>query len=197
MLKLFHAPMSRSTRILQVLEETGLPYDVVYCDIPRRDGSGGRDPANRHPDGKVPALEHEGGIVSESPSVVLYLTDLAGKAEVGPQVGDPDRAAYLTWLFWSVGEMEPAFFHAYAGRLETDPHAKKQFDQFWGRLTGALAQGPWLLGDRFSAADVLIASAIGWLGSLLPEDANVKAWVARVQSRPSFAAAMAKDARPG
>jgi glutathione S-transferase len=98
MLTLHHAPQSRSSRILWLLEELGADYDIVYTNIPRMDGSGGPDPANPHPDKKVPALVHDGRLVTESVAIALYLTDLFPKAGMGPAVGGPDRGAYLTWL---------------------------------------------------------------------------------------------------
>src|SRR5688572_16277627 len=108
MLTLFHAPWSRSSRIVWLLEEIGAPYEIRYVDIFRaQTQSGGRDPANPHPDGKVPALVHDGALVTESAAIALYLTDLFPQAGLGAPVGSSERAAYVTWLSWTAGEMEP------------------------------------------------------------------------------------------
>ena len=73
MLTLFHSPQSRSTRFLWLLEELGAEYEVEYVTIPRMDGSGAPDPKNPHPEKKVPALLHDGHLVTESVAVALYL----------------------------------------------------------------------------------------------------------------------------
>ena len=197
MLTLFHAPQSRSSRIVWLLEELGLPYDVHYCDIRRRDGSGARDPSNPHPDGKVPALVHDGALITESAAVCLYLTDLLPEAGLGPRVGDPDRGAYLSWLVWANGEMEAAFLAKFTGRTETEPAARAAYDAVMARILNALERGPYLLGDRISAADLLIGSTFGWGRQFAPESAVLDAWLARIQDRPACRrAAERDDARP-
>src|SRR5882757_4586709 len=107
MLKLFHAPQSRSSRIIWLLEELGANYEIEYVNIPRMDGSGASDPANPHPDKKVPVLVHGGTLITESVAVILYLTDLHSEAGIGPRIGDSTRGAYLTWLTYYAGVVEP------------------------------------------------------------------------------------------
>src|SRR5215510_6052624 len=107
MLTLFHAPLSRSTRFVWLLEELGADYQIRYVDISRGDGSGGADPSNPHPDKKVPALVHDGAVVTESAAIALYLTDLHPRAKIGPALGDAQRGAYLTWLAYYAGVIEP------------------------------------------------------------------------------------------
>lgn len=96
MLTLFHSLQSRSSRMIWLLEELGADYEIRYVDIPKMDGSGRPAPANPHPDKKVPALAHDGALVTESAAICLYLTDLHPDAGVGPGVGDPQRGAYLS-----------------------------------------------------------------------------------------------------
>ena len=194
MLTLFHAPQSRSGRIVWLLEEIGADYDIVYVDIFRAMTlTGARDPANLHPDGKVPALLHDEALVSESAAVALYLTDLHPKANLGASVGSPDRAAYVTWLAWTAGEMEPAFWSRISGAAESDPNAKARFDAVIARLLTALATGPYLMGDRFTAVDVMIASALAWGREYVPESALIDAYLERALNRPANARAAAKD----
>ena len=88
MLKLFHNPDSRSSRFIWLLEELALDYELIYVEIPRR-GTGSPDPANPHPDKRVPALTHDGHLITESAAIALYLTDAFPKAGLGPPVGDP------------------------------------------------------------------------------------------------------------
>lgn len=194
MLTLFHAPQSRSGRIVWLLEEIGADYDIVYVDIFRAMTlTGARDPANLHPDGKVPALLHDEALVSESAAVALYLTDLHPEANLGASVGSPDRAAYVTWLAWTAGEMEPAFWSRISGAAESDPNAKARFDAVIARLLTALATGPYLMGDRFTAVDVMIASALAWGREYVPESALIDAYLERALDRPANARAAAKD----
>lgn len=194
MLTLFHAPQSRSGRIVWLLEEIGADYDIRYVDIFRAMTlTGARDPANLHPDGKVPALLHGGALVTESAAIALYLTDLHPDANLGAPVGSPDRAAYVTWLAWTAGEMEPAFGSKISGAAETDPNVRARYDAAIARLMTALATGPYLMGDRFTAVDVMIASALAWGREYVPESALVDSYLERALNRPANARAMARD----
>lgn len=198
MLTLFHAPQSRSSRFLWLLEELGAPYQVRYVDIPRRDGSGAPDPANPHPDKKVPALEHDGALIFESAAIALYLTDAFPQAGVGAPVGDAQRGAYITWLFYYAGVVDPTTVVRYMGEPGWEETAGG-----WGRpetmnrlISQALERGAYLLGDRFTAADLLIGSLGQWSRDLLPESAAIDGWLARLNARPALARAMARDAKP-
>lgn len=196
MLTLHHAPQSRSSRILWLLEELGAEYRVVYTNIPRMDGSGASDPGNPHPDKKVPALEHDGVLVTESAAIVLYLTDLFPGAGIGPRIGDADRGPYLTWLAYYAGVMEPIINFAFAG-LADRADLQRTFTTraaVDARIDAALARGPYLLGERFSGADVLVASVGHWARQMLPAAPAVDAWLQRCGSRPALARATAKDA---
>lgn len=92
MLRLHHAPRSRSSRIVWLLEELKADCQIVYTTITRQDGSGDEDEANPHPDKKVPALVHDDVLITESSAIVLYLTDLFPEAGLGPQPKDPGAA---------------------------------------------------------------------------------------------------------
>lgn len=194
MLTLFHAPQSRSSRIVWLLEEIGVDYDLRYVDIFRSmTGTGGRDPANPHPDGKVPALLHRDGLVTESAAVALYLTDLFTEAGLGASVGSPERAAYLTWLAWTAGEMEPAYWSKISGQTDGDPIAQARYDAVIARLFGALERGPYLMGERFTAVDVMVGSALSWGREYSPDSPLLDAYLARIMDRPANAAATARD----
>ncbi|MBB3693325.1 glutathione S-transferase family protein [Sphingomonas sp. BK580] len=194
MLTLFHAPRSRSTRIIWLLEELGVPYQLRYVTIRYRDGSGeGPDAANPHPDKKVPALLDEQVLVTESAAVATFLADRASDGGLAPAIGDRDRGAYLTWLSWIEGEFGPAI-GARLGAIEGEiPPA---FAAALTRIERALADGPWLLGARFSAADVMLGGTLGWAHQLMPNDGVIPAYLARLTERPAFQRAMARDAVP-
>ena len=196
MLTLYHAPRSRSTRFLWLLEELGVPYEISKVSIRRGDGSGELDPKDPHPHGKVPVIVHDGTTVFESSAIALYLTDAFPDKGVGPRVGDKQRGAYLTWLAYYAGVFEPAFVSKF---MKIDvPRGTAGWvnaDEAMAHVGGALAAGPFLLGERFSAADVLYGSSFAlFLGSpMLPESETLRAYVNRCVARPAYARAAAKD----
>ena len=196
MLTLYHSPQTRSSRFIWLLEELGEPYEIKYVGIRRGDGSGAPDPSNPHPDRRVPALVHDGELVTESAAICLYLTDAFPKARLGPGAGEPGRADYLTWLFYYAGEVEPALIAKFTGRVDTDEMAGRSYAQVLARFESALARGHYMLGEDFSAADVLYGSVVQWGASMLPKRDAFDAYLARLSSRPAFQRAEAKDAAP-
>ena len=194
MLTLIHAPKSRSSRILWLLEELGANYDVHYVDIRRGNGTGARDPANPHPAGQVPAILHDGALVSESSAVVLYLTDLFPQSEMGRPIGHPERAAYLTWLAYYAGVVEPSVTARSVKMAEPGTPFGKQFEELTARLEATLSKQDYLLGDTVSGADILFASVMQWAASLMPDLDVLRAHAARVGARPALARGLARDA---
>jgi glutathione S-transferase len=192
MLTLFHAPRSRSSRFIWLLEELGAPYQIQKVDI-RRPTGGSRDPKNPHPDGKVPALVHDGVLVTESAAIVLYLTDLFPEKQLGPRVGDAKRGEYLTWLAYYAGVMEPVIVSRSRRETDSDPDKKKAADELDQRLTRALEAGPWVLGEDFSGADILVASIGQFSRELLPAGRLFDDYLARCAQRPALQRALAKD----
>jgi len=195
MLTLYHAPQSRSSRIVWLLEELGAPYEIRITDIPRPDGTGAPDPANPHPDQKVPALVDDGAVITESAAIVLYLTDKFPAAGIGPVVGDPLRGAYLTWLAYYAGVIEPVVTFEFA-QLGNHPALQRTFRgraETDARVLAALRAGPYVLGERFSGADILVASLGQFVRTMLPADPVVDAYLTRVAARPALARAQEKD----
>ncbi|HVZ98718.1 MAG TPA: glutathione S-transferase [Caulobacterales bacterium] len=195
MLTLFHAPQSRSTRIIWLLEELGAEYAIEYVSIVRQDGSGGPDPANPHPDKKVPALAHDGALITESMAVALYLNDLFPQSEIARASGDRERGALLTWLFYYAGVIEPLVHFQFLG-IEQDERLRRTFrgrSEMDARIRAALTRAPYVLGERFSAADVVITSLGQFMRNALPSDPAVDAYLKRCGERPALARAMAKD----
>jgi glutathione S-transferase len=196
LLTLYHAPPSRSTRILHLAEEMGITDQLTLrlVNIPRRDGSGARDPSNPHPEGKVPLLDHDGTLISETAAIILYLTDMF-PGPIAPSQGDPKRGDYLTWLFWYGSVLEPVYITTAIGL--SHPALTSTFRgmaEVEARLHKALSQGPWLLGEQFSAADLLIHSLYAWDRSATPKDPLIAGWVDRCMARPAIQRANARDA---
>jgi glutathione S-transferase len=197
MITLFHHPRTRSSRFIFLLEELGCPYEIHrIANIRRPDGSGGVDPENPHPHGKSPALKDGETVVFESAAIALYLTDKFTQNGIGPLVGDAKRGGYVSWLAYYAGVMEPAWMSAYmkwdiprgtAGWVKTD--------EVMAFVNATLEQGPYILGEKFSAVDVLMATTFKmFLGSpLLAPTPLLEGYVKRVTDRPAFARAQAKE----
>ncbi len=195
MLVLHHAPQTRSSRIVWLLEELGADYTLKITDIPRPDGKGAPDPSNPHPDKKVPALVDDGVVVTESAAIVQYLTDKFPKAGIGPVVGDRDRGPYLSWLAYYAGVIEPVINFEFAGvggneALQRTFRDRAAMDR---RVLAALEAGPYVLGQKFSGADILVASIGQFLRTMLPAGPVVDAYLERCNARPALARAFAKD----
>jgi glutathione S-transferase len=192
----YHAPRSRSFRTLWLLEEIGQPYEMKRVSIRRGDGSGAADPENPHPHGKVPVIVHDGRLVFETTAIALYLTDLFPASGLGPQIGQPERAAYVTWLSYYSGVFEPSLTakflklqHVY-GTFGWGP-----FEEVLDYLNRTLETRPYFLGERFSAVDIVFGGGMPMLmgAGMMPETPTLKAYTARIMDRPAFARASAKD----
>lgn len=194
MLTFFHAPRSRSTRVLALLHELDALDDVQVkiVTIERLDGSGARDPRNPHPDGKVPLLVQGDEQIWESAAIMQYLADRFPGAGLNIPFDDPRRGAYLSWFAWYAGVLEPLITLGFANLQH--PALVRTFRtkaEAEARLRDALTGRDFLLGDLFTAADLLVSSAYAWAGK--PGDALIDAWVDRCVARPGTAYATQFD----
>ena len=188
MIELFHAPRSRSSAIVQLLDEMDMMEKVTIREvsISRQDGSGGADPANPHPDGKVPYLLHDGAGMTEVNAIMLHLTDLFPEGGMGAPLDDPLRGPFLMWMAWYGNVLEPVV-HFHFAQIES-PALKRTFRDFptaVARLEAQLAKGPWLLGERYSAADQIAAQMFHLFPQFQPNDGPIPDWVARYAERPA------------
>lgn len=198
MITLYHAPQSRSSRMIWLLEELGAPYVIVPVSIFRpMTGEGVPDAANPHPDKRVPAILHDGALVAESQAIVLYLAEAFPEAGLAPAIGAPDRGAYLTWLSWSVAEFEPALFAGMTGELAGSPQKRRNHEAVVRRLNTALVRGPYVMGERFSGADILISSALGFGRAAFPPSEAFDAYLERCRTRPAAIRGAARDGASG
>jgi glutathione S-transferase len=194
---LYHSPHTRSTGTLILLEELGAPYDLHVLNMKAGEQ---RQPAYLavNPMGKVPALRHGDAIITEQVAVYLYLADLFPKAGLAPQIGDPLRGPYLRWMVFYAACFEPAVVDR-AAKHEPAPQTMSpygDYDTMLNTVVAELTNGPYLLGERFTAADVLWGTALGWttMFGLVPKLPEITAYVNRVGSRPAAARVQAKDA---
>jgi glutathione S-transferase len=196
-LTLFHAPNSRSCAARALLEELGVPYDLHVLNLKKNEQ---RAPAYLaiNPMGKVPAVLHGDALVTEQPAIFIYLADLFPQAALAPAPGDPLRGPYLRWLAFYGSAFEPAITDLAMKREPTPPMMCPygDYDTMLATLTAQLRAGPYLLGERFSAADVLWGSSLVWatMFKLVPELPEIMAYIDRVSSRPAARRAAEADA---
>ena len=193
----YHAPNTRSSITLELLEEIGAPYDLKLLNM-----KAGEQRQSAYlainPMGKVPAVVHEGALITEQVAIFLYLADLFAEAALAPPMGDPLRGPYLRWMVFYAACFEPAVGDRALKREPGPPSmmAYGDFDSVINTIAGQLARGPWLLGDRFTAADVLWGSGLAWTMAfgLIPERPAIAPYIERFQARPAVARAKEKDA---
>jgi glutathione S-transferase len=196
-LTLFHAPNSRSGAARFLLEELGADYDLHVLNLKKNEQ---RAPAYLavNPMGKVPAIRHGDALVTELPAIFIYLADLFPAAGLAPAIGDPLRGPYLRWLAFYGSSFEPAIIDLAMKREPTPPTMCPygDYDTMLATLTAQLRAGPYLLGERFSAADVLWGNSLGWITmfKLVPELPEIMAYMDRVNSRPAARRAAEADA---
>lgn len=187
----YHNPQSRAQMAHWMLEEVGAPYRIVPIDFAKGE--------NRTPDfleinpmGKLPTIVHRGVVVTETAAIIAYLADVFPAAGLAPPVGDPSRGAYYRWLFFGAGCFEPALLDKMMNRPPVERKAAVgwgSYEEVVAALRTALATGPYLLGEKFSAADVYVGSEIrfammfgapGLKGETVFDD-----YVARLSARPA------------
>jgi glutathione S-transferase len=197
MITLYHSPMTRSSSIVWLLEELGVPYETKIVTFRKFDGTGACDPSNPHPHGKVPALTDGDELIFEASAIALYLTDKYRENKLGPAVGEPKRGEYLSWLAYRPGVMEPALIcrrfdikHVF-GAMGWAPA-----DEVEQVLTAHLASRTYFLGEEFTALDVLLGGGINFMmmAKLIAETPTLKAYTARITDRPAFRKMMAEGA---
>ncbi len=196
MLTLYHSPQSRSSAILALIHEMGIEdrIEVRRVTIPRMDGTGAHDPANPHPEGKVPVLVHSGQVITERAAIILHLTSLF-PGPMAPAVGSPEWGALAGWLAWYQGVLEPVMIFEAAGIVHDWLGLTfRDHKTAIARLHRALERGPWLMGGAFSAADLLLHTPYAWFKDALPDDPLIRDWVARCMARPARLQAIAEDA---
>jgi len=196
-LTLYHATPSRSSVVLWMLEEIGEPYDIHLLSLSAGDNLK-PDYLAVNPMGKVPALSHNGTVITEVPAICTYLADAFPQKNLAVPIGTPRRGVYLKWLFFGPGCLEPAVIDRAAPRKEAPRRAMLgygDFDTTMDVIAKAVEKGPWLMGEQFTAADVVIGANIRWatIFKLIPERKEFVDYAARIAARPAAQRAEAKD----
>lgn len=189
MVQLYWSPRSRSFSGLWILEEAGQPYERVLTDI----STGAQKKPEYlaiNPMGKVPALKDGDATIAEAAAICAYVAERYPQAKLAPPVGDPRRAKYLQWLFFGPSCIEPALIQIFT-KLDVPSSTAAWGDatQVFDVLDKALKKGPWLLGDDFSAADVVIGSGLNFairLFKMVPTRPSFDRYLDACAARPAF-----------
>lgn len=194
--RLYYHPLSRAVNVLWMLEELGQPYDLEYVDL--QAGPEQRSAVLAlNPMGKLPVLVDGDTVVTESAAIGLYLADRYGLGTLAPRFDDPARGAYLRWSLFAPSVMEMA---AYAKVAKWEYQAASagwgEYESMLGASESAIGEGPWLLGDRFTMADVIFGGTVSTLlrFNMLEARPALMAYAARLSERPAAQATQAKNA---
>lgn len=194
---LYHCPQTRSSAALTLLEELGAPYQLKVLNM--KAGEQRQAPYLAvNPLGKVPAIRHGEALVTEQVAIFLYLADLFPEAGLAPAIGDPLRGPYLRWMIFYAACYEPALVDK-AMEREGPPVGMSPYgtpDMVLDTVFAHLAENPYMLGEDFSAADILWGMALRWgvRFGIVPETPVIADYIARVTARPGFAKVAALDA---
>jgi glutathione S-transferase len=191
-----HAPMSRSNIVHWMFEELGVPYELHAMSLDKGDH---KKPAYLaiNPVGKVPAIVHQGVIITEAAAICAYLADEFPAAKLAVPVGTPQRGVYLKWLFYSPSCLEQAMLDKSNNRPPVLPRNSSygDYDTVMEVVAQAVKSGPYLMGQQFTAADVVLGSCLqyGILTKALPERPEFAAYLKRMTARPALQRSFAKN----
>ncbi len=188
-MQLYWSPRSRSFSALWLMEETGQPYERVLTDI----STGAQKKPEFlaiNPMGKVPALKDGDVTVAEAAAICAYVAERCPDAQLAPPTGDPRRGKYLQWMFFAPSCIEPALIQIFTKiEVPTSTAAWGDAIQVFDVLDKALEKGPWLLGDTFSAADIVIGSGLNFAVrafKMVPARPSFDRYIDACAARPAF-----------
>lgn len=190
---LYHLPGSRSNRVLWILEEAGAPYDVT---VVTRDERSAPAYLARHPLGRSPVAELAEGPVFESAALCLQVADANPAAGLIAAPGSHDRALTYQWAFFAMTEMEAGILQKYLNK-DSDPARAAAGVESYRKVAqvieNALAGKQFLVGNRFSVADVIVGSTLDFAQFLEMNDGfpNIAAYIERLHARPAYGKANA------
>ena len=193
----FHGPQTRSSGVAVLIEELGVPVDLRVLNMKAGEH---RQPEFLaiNPMGKVPAIKVGDEVITEQAAIAIYLADLFPQAGMAPKIDEPLRGSYLRWFIYYGSCFEPAVIDKALNRDagQRQMSAYGSYEAVLETVCAQLRKGPYMLGERFSALDILWASALRWTVGfkLVPEVPEIMDYIARITARPSFAKVAAMDA---
>lgn len=186
-IKLLHHPMTRAGGTVWALEEVGCDYELEFVDLRAGEHKSGRV-TGANPMGKVPTLIDGDVVVTEAAAIALYLADRYSLGELAPAPDDPDRGAYLRWSFYAPSVIEPGCMAESSG-WEFSPSRAGfgSYGEMLDTISAAIGDGPWVLGDRFTMADVVFGGTVRFMTmfGMLEKRPEYMAYVERLSARPA------------
>ena len=192
MIKLYHAPWTRADRPLWMLEDLEIPFELIPVDI------GQEAPQSYleiHPHGAVPALVDGHHVIIESAAICTYLADKHAEKALSPPPNTPSRPQFYQWMFYCASTLEPPAYDIVLHRkllpenLRSKSRLKEATERFHESakfIERTLDDRSYILGETFTAADILLGSTLMWNKSLLEDYSNVSLYVKRLSSRPAL-----------
>ncbi len=195
---LYHMPQTRGGATMWMNEELGGVCEVKLLNLKAGDQKK-PDYLAINPMGKVPSLVHDGAVVTEAAAICAYLADAFPDAGLAPAANDPKRGGYFRWMFFAPSCIEPAMMDVFMKRKNENPQSigYGNADQVIDAAKAAVSEGPYLLGETFTAADVVFGSTLNFaimFGAFADEE-PFTSYIARLKERPGFVSAMEKNAQ--
>lgn len=192
----YHAPRTRSVTIRWLFAELDVPHELKLMNLAKGEHKS-PEFLGVNPMGKVPTVVHKGVVITEAPAICAYLADAFPAAGLAPAADDPARGCYFRALFFYSGCVEPAAGD-YALKREPGPSTQVGYGTYETMIEGLkdiVGSGPYILGERFTAADVMLGAGVGYLRDfgLLPDDPVFTSYVTRVRARPAYARTTAEE----
>jgi glutathione S-transferase len=197
-MKLYHQPRTRSSRVRWLIAELGVPCDLQPVDVFAGDGRKPDYHQAVHPHGFVPALEDDGAVLIESAAICMYLADRYGEGRLAPKVGTIERGKYYEWMVYVPATADPCleaimFNTMFLPEPKRNPQLVERSKKTWTtkiepRFIASLAKTPFILGEAFTAADILAAGALTWarMTGVLGENPALQRYLEIITSRPAF-----------
>jgi glutathione S-transferase len=193
---LYHHPYSRAANVVWMLEEVGVPYELRWVDI-MAGAQKSPEMLALNPMGKLPVITDGAAVVSESAAIGLYLADRYSSGVLAPKLDDPARGAYLRWIFFAPSVIEPAAAaKPSGGNFNAGAVGWGTYEAMVGAAEAAIGKGPWLLGERFTMADVIFGGTLRYMlmFKMIEPKPAFEAYVARLEARPAYQRSAAKNA---
>jgi glutathione S-transferase len=185
-MQLYYNPQSRAVIAKWMLDECGVAYEIVPIDIKKREH---KTPEflQINPAGKLPALVDGDSRIFENAAICLYLGDKFPEAKLAPKIGARERGRYLSLMVYSTSQLEPAMGDALLDVSTLPQRGWTDFETVKDVIEKELGDGPYLFGDWFSAADVMIGSMFIWkrMWGRPPDRPKLEAYVDRLLERPA------------
>lgn len=203
MIKVYGFPRSRSTRVLWMLEELGQVYTFQKVDLMSGEGRQSEH-LSRNLNGKVPVLDHDGFLLTESAAIMTYLGDTFPDPQLVPAAGTQTRARYNEWAYFVLTELEQPLWTS-GKHTFIYPEKKRvpdilailqwEFNSALAVLDGRLADQEYAMGDQFSAVDILITHTLLWAKAFKFETPfpRIEAYRDRISARPAMARAFERE----